>query len=570
MTDDFTPDVAQDDFTPDDFTADNLSRKDDLAQRIKEKSYGDIFSDPKSNVLKKAAETGIKFQSEMGQGVSDVVSGIPSMIGDVAHGVMPTNNIPVPGGQYIEDTGASLKKAKELAEQGKWSDAAKKIPLVGGVWDYASSHSIGETAGALLGGEITGKVGGKLVSAANAKLGAVPKPPSTVLGATPEIKTAIGIMKPSNPTKAVRDYPDAIARLKKEDPTLGDPSNPDFLGQLKTALDGAMTENRHYYEGHVGPTKTAGMQIDLNPVADAIEKSISPLLEHEDARAAASIRKLADKYRKTGSVSDVENMMQEINAKVRAINKQAPGTASQTIRASETKTVLQAQARSIREAFYKGLDNWNVGAPTKAIQAEYGKLLGFKLDAEALYNRELKSSPEPELGALGKLAKVGQFIRHPVRGAVGAVADAIHPSVDNIVQLQKVFRDYQGQAAPYPVPPVQAPKGRKALPPAPPPPAGVINAPVNAPAPQGPIPPGMGPSAAYPTNQRALPAPTRKMPGDTYGPAGQGPVVQSEQLPPIPEPPPRVDMVRVQGPHGMEYITQDELYRRIAAQKGRK
>jgi hypothetical protein len=594
-----------------------VSRKDDLARRIKAKSYTDIVNDPKSNLLKKAAEAGIKFQSEMGQGVSDAVSAIPGGIADVAHGLMPTKNIPTIGGQYVEDTGAALKKAKDLADQGKWSEAAKQIPIVGGMYDYATSHSLGETAGAALGGFVAGKVGGKLVDAANAKLSAVPKPSPTMLGATPEIKNAIGILKPANAAKAVKDYPDAIARLKAEDPTLGDPSNPDFLGQLKTAIDGAMTENRHYYEGHVGPTKVAGMKIDLSPVADAIENSISPLLEHEDPIAAREIRKLANKYRTTGDVSDVESMLQEINAKVRAINKQAPGAASQAIRASETKTILDAQAKSMREAFYKGLDNWNVGAATKEIQRQYGKLLGFKLDAEQLYNRELKSTPEPEMGIMGKGAQALQALRHPVRAIAGAIGDAMHPDVDNIAQLQKVFRDYQGQAQPYPTPPVQAPAGRKQLGPAPPPPAGYINAPVNAPAPQGPIPPGMGPSAAYPTNQKALPKPTpghkaplvtpspadtsgpvpnigprpgaglsqqvgqrqimspgnqtiRMHPGETYGSNGQGPVVQAEQLPPMPHPPPTVKMIRVQGPHGAEYITQDELYRRLAAQQGRK
>ena len=543
--------------TPPDLTPD---------EKISNTSYSDIWSNPKNGFLKKALQTAVKGQNEMGHGVADVVSGLPGAVAGVAHSLMPTRQIPVPGGQFAEDAVTSLKKAKDLAAQGKWSEAAKNIPVVGGMYDYAANHPVMQSAGALLGGEATGGV----LKSGVAKLGEMPAPPTTVLGSTPTVRSVIGVLKPENAVKAVKDYPDAMARLKAEDPTLGQP-NSDFLAQLKDAIDGAMTENRHYYEGHVGPVKATGMTIPLNDIADSIVNSISPKLRLEDPAGAKALEAIADRYRTKTTLPDLENMLQETNAQVRAINKLAPGAASQAIRASETKAVLDAQAHAFRDTFYDSLNRYKVGDPVRAIQADYGKLLGFKLDAEQLYNRVLREGVDPNSGVMGTLGKVASSVGHPVRTAGRLIGQALQSGTDDVSTLQKAFKDFKGQAPAYPTPPVQAPAGRLQLSAPPPGPAGLINAPANAPAPQGPIPPGMGPSAAYPTNQKALPpATTRFHPGETYGPGGMGKVVSSEQLaPPVP-PPPTVGMIKIQGPNGKPmFVTQDELYKILAAQKGR-
>lgn len=532
-------------------------------------SYSDIVKQGLKtplDVVNRVGEIGAKAVPEALGAFGQGLLGIPSTIVHAAHELLPTKNSPIPGGTFADETAKDLQDAYQLSKQGKWSEAAKKIPVVGGMYDYASNHSIPEdlgTAGAMY-------VGGKLINGVVGKLGEMPTPPTTILGSTPTVRSVIGVLKPENAVKAVKDYPDAMARLKAEDPTLGQP-NPDFLAQLKDAIDGAMTENRHYYEGHVGPVKATGMTIPLNDIADSIVNSISPKLRLEDPAGAKALEAIADRYRTKTTLPDLENMLQETNAQVRAINKLAPGAASQAIRASETKAVLDAQAHAFRDTFYDSLNRYKVGDPVRAIQADYGKLLGFKLDAEQLYNRVLREGVDPNSGVMGTLGKVASSVGHPVRTAGRLIGQALQSGTDDVSTLQKAFRDFKGQAPAYPTPPVQAPAGRLQLSAPPPGPVGALNAPANAPAPQGPIPPGMGPSAAYPTNQKALPpATTRFHPGETYGPGGMGKVVSSEQLaPPVP-PPPAVNMIKVQGPNGKAmYVTQDELYKMIAAQKGR-
>lgn len=536
-----------------------------LDERIGAKSYGDIWSDPTTGVLKKVLQTGVKGQNEMGHGTADFVSGLPGMVSGAAHAMMPSNNIPIPGGTGVEEAGSSLKKAYDLAQTGQFSEAAKALPVVGGMYDYATNHPIMQTAGALL----TGEAFGGLTKKGADWAGKMPEPPKTILGATPSVRSVIGVLKPKNAIKAVDEYPDVMARLKAEDPKLGEP-DPDFLNRLRSTLNAAMVENRSYYEGHVGPLKNMGMQVDLGEIGKSMKDAITPKLKLEDPEGVASLEKIIDRYNTKTSLSDLENMLQETNAQTRAINTKSSGAASQAIRASETKAILDAQSKSFRKVFYGALDNFNVGDDVKGIQREYGKMLGFKLDAEQLYNKVLRKSEDPKPGFLGQAANFASNVitGQPVKTLAQMAKQTITSGTDDIATLQKAFKDFKGQAPAYPTPPVQAPGGRLQLP------APTTKLPGNgpsgsAPAPQGTPPPGMGPSAAYPTNQKALPAPTTKMGGDTYGPGGQGPVVSAEQLPPMPPAPPSVGMFKVQGDHGPEYITHEERIRRLAAQKGR-
>lgn len=412
------------------------------------KDYSTIATDPNTSLLHKGAMLGEKVGDEVGRGLADVAKGLPGAVVGLAKGAMPTSKIPVPGGRAAEDTAKGFKDSMELASKGRFSDAAKKIPMVGGAYDYATSHPIAQTAGNALGQVM---VGGMVTKGAS-KLGEVPKS-TAIFGEHPAIKEQMGILKPANAKHAIEDYPLVNARLLREHPDLA--KGKATLPEIDKALNETMSENRYYEKLHTGPSKAAGMPVNLAPIASAIRGSITPLMRQEAEGHVTALEKLADKYDKVGSINDLESFLHETNAKVADMRKLNPGEWSQVKNASETKGLLTATNKAFRDTYYKALELFNGSDAVRQLNKEYGAMMGFRQDLADLVQRELTSDHPPTGSSLGaKVGAAGAALRHPVRTAVSKTLESFEPAADRISRFAKTFKDFKGSHAPdYPAPP---------------------------------------------------------------------------------------------------------------------
>lgn len=546
------------------------------AQQAHNSSYTDIVSNPDSNIAQKGARVGMKALDQFGGGVENAITGIPGMVKAGIHAALPTANLPVPGGQMMEDAGQSILDAHALAKEGKFSEAAKKIPIVGPMYDYAANHPILDTAGYAAGNFLLGKAVEGVTSKVAGKIS--PEAPPTTFGESPGVKPVIEVLKPTNAKQAIQDYPVVMSRLVREHPELvkGNAS----LKQISDALDESMMENRHYNEGFTGPVKSSGMKVDLSPISQAIEDSITPLMEKNSPAQVRQLRALAAKYRTKDSIGDLESMLRETNARVTDLNKMNPGDRYNTTTASDSKAVLDSTNKAFRQTYNQAMEKFTGSPAVRALNFEYGKMMGFRQDLEGLVQEELLRPAKPGPTLLGKAGNALNTIVHPKRAIAGAVADAMTtPEVDNVGKLSSAFKAYKGPPAQdYPTPPQYAGPG------------GGAGSPGNIP--QGTYPAATGrpagtfpganpgptagytPNSALPSRGRALPAPgkpplvtpppadtsgpvpnvgprpgaglgqqvgerqiaaprnpIRPHPGDTYGPNGQGPAVTSERPP---------------------------------------
>lgn len=516
-------------------------------------SYGEIFHKPTgvADAIGQVGDAGRLAAGRVMDGAGDFLSDIPGMVKGAVHGAMPGQFLQMPGGQATEDTIRGGIKAIDLARKGKYTQAAKATPMIGGMYDYATSHPIEQTlgyvgTGALLTKGVEGAVG-KVAGMGG-------KTPPTVAGETPPVKAVIEVLKPTNAVKAIPDYNLVLPRLIREHPALQ--SGKATLPEIQEALDQSMHENRNYAEAHIGPAKDARMQVDLSPVADAITKNISSTLERNAPAQADALRKIADRYRGKTDIADVENMMHELNAKVADMRRMNPGQWAQTTAASDSKAFLDATTKAMRKQYNAALEKFNGSPAVASLNREYGAMMGFRQDLAGLTQSELTRSTPSTPGLMSKVSSAGSALKHPLRTAVASGMEAMDDTAaGNIPKLAQALKDYKGPPAlDLPTPPIHLGPGGGAGSPGNIPPGTYPGA---RPVPAGAYPgANPGPTAGY-TPSPAGPLPQRKLlggatpgqkaplitppPADTSGPVpnagprpgmGMGQQVGERTLPP--------------------------------------
>lgn len=447
---------------------------------------------------------GVLAGKQLAAGAGDFLSDIPKMVTSSVHGAMPGQVLSMPGGQMTEDAIRGGIKAIDYARKGQYTKAAQNTPMVGPIFDYASNHPVLQTAGYLGTGALLTKGMEEGLGAAGDAIGGggkmppgvgTPKSAPSVHRETAPVKEMLEIFKPESGLKAIDDYNVVVPRLLREHPDLA--SGNATLPQVKEALDQTMHENRNFAEAHIGPAKSSRMQIDLNPVADAINKNISSVMERNAPEQADAMREIANRYRGKTDVADVESMMHELNAKVADMRRMNPGEWSQTTQASASKAFLDATTKAMRKQYNDGLENFTGSPAVAQLNREYGTMMGFRQDLEGLIQNELTSPQPPVPGMATRGAEAIQAgkaaLNFKAGDALSHLKEAFWPDAKgNIARLAQALKEFKGPPAlDYPTPPVYAGPG------------GTPGSPGN-------IPPG-----AYPGGH---PAPAGAFPGSNPGP----------------------------------------------------
>jgi hypothetical protein len=239
---------------------------------------------------------------------------------------------------------------------------------------------------------------------------------------TPSAAMLQALKPSSNNLRFTADVNKALPEIKAAERAIGRPiaGVEDMAEAVKVAKKAIWSQ----YEEIAGGKRAT--QIDLSPVADAMEKSIPSKLKLEDPRAAAALLDRADKYRNTFTVQDAEEIMRSTNAELDSYFGKYPSAQRTAIRGNPDTAILDAQGKALRDTIYGHLDQAGQGAAPRELMRRYGSLLNVEHEIERRINVAARQAPESLSQQLGKWQAAGEAARGAGRllmGDLGGAAD---------------------------------------------------------------------------------------------------------------------------------------------------
>ncbi len=178
------------------------------------------------------------------------------------------------------------------------------------------------------------------------------------------------------------------------------PGNIKDVGSLLDHIKVAKQVNRAEFQRYTTPAEQMNMQVDINPVADAMAASVPDTVRFENAPGgvpAGAYREAldqADLYRTRVPVEQAENFLRDINAQLDAYYAKYPGVKYAQLRANPETASLVAKADAMRDALYKALDEPGMGAGPRDINRRYGALID--LEDAALRRKNVAARQAPQ------------------------------------------------------------------------------------------------------------------------------------------------------------------------------
>jgi len=177
------------------------------------------------------------------------------------------------------------------------------------------------------------------------------------------------------------DMDRALPEIKLSEASLGRPITTieDMLEAVKDA------KKRVWGEREAITGNRDLMQINLSPVADAIEKTVGKrTLLHDPAKAKA-VKEFADKYRgRTFTLQEAEELLEGANAELKTYYAKNPAARSVARAENPDIAALDAEAQWLRKRIYGELDQAGGGAAPRELSQRYGALRNTE---EEIYRR---------------------------------------------------------------------------------------------------------------------------------------------------------------------------------------
>ena len=381
-------------------------------------------------------------------------------------------------------------------------------------------------------------------------------------GAPDPVKLMTRALKPTAAnTRWTQAVNTALPELKASEATMGRIQN---IEDLHNALADAKKRVWAQREAIAGPQAKRG--ITLDPVADAMERTVSQYTELMEPAQAQAIREQAANFRgRTFTIQEAEGFLQDVNDRLSAYYAKNPRAQSVSRGRNPDTAALDAQARALRSRIYDSLDAEGQGAAPRELSRRYGALLNMEQEIYRRRNVAARQQPESlqeQIGYTDAAGDIAAGLYRMGKGAVtmspgetlGGAADLVRgqakramakelkESATTDAMIERAMRNWTRKplAVDY-----RAVQPRALLGPGPlvtePPadPSGIVR---GAPGPQGPVydPEWMPPRPLLPapgrpplvTPQPADPSGIRVVPGEPFLPPGQ------RTLPP-PQPPGR-------------------------------
>jgi hypothetical protein len=183
------------------------------------------------------------------------------------------------------------------------------------------------------------------------------------------------------------------------------------IDDLDEAARLAQRRVRAQYDAIAGPQGSRGINGD--PIANAIERSVSRKVQLENPALAERIGRLSDVYRRTFSVDELDDLLRTTNAELNSYYARFPTNQRAAVAGNPNTAYMVHQAEAIRDTLYKALDAPGQGQAARELNRRYGSLITLRDALERRQNVMLRQAPE---NLTQQLSKVGAAIE-TVRGA---------------------------------------------------------------------------------------------------------------------------------------------------------
>lgn len=216
----------------------------------------------------------------------------------------------------------------------------------------------------------------------------------------------------------------AVPEIKAAESQMGKP-----ISGVDDLLTATKTAKRNIQQQLDQVRGTApGVQIDLSPVADAVDQSIPKKLQLENPKLAAALREQAQAYRQAFSLDDAEQLLRETNADLEGFYAKYPTAQRRALAADPEAARLHAQAVALRTSIDDGLDRMADGAgeAAKELRRRYGALLDVEEEAYRRANVAKRQQPESLSEQVSKVRAAADMARGAyrlTRGDLGGAAD---------------------------------------------------------------------------------------------------------------------------------------------------
>lgn len=163
--------------------------------------------------------------------------------------------------------------------------------------------------------------------------------------------------------------------------------------------------------------------VDMSPVADAMEATVSSKLRRENPKAAQAIADLAAKYRTQVPFQEAEDILKTTNGELegyyakyppaqRALLTRSAGSGNPVPRIA----MKEAQASAIRDLLYEHLDAAGEGAAPREFKQRYGSLMNLEREVYRRKNVADRQQPDSLSEQFGKWSAAGKVVKGVLTG----------------------------------------------------------------------------------------------------------------------------------------------------------
>ncbi len=216
----------------------------------------------------------------------------------------------------------------------------------------------------------------------------------------------------------------------------------EFLDAVKTAKKTVRAE----YDAIQGPRREIGSTVDGTPIADAMVESIPKKTRLESPSKARAIEQLADTYRQPFKLEDMEVLLQDANAELQGFYDKFPMARNREAQFNPEIAPVLAQAREMRNAIYKVLDNPEQTAVARDLQRQYGALMEVENTAQrraVVANRQQPESLSEQVGQVRAAADIARGVwklaRFNPMGAADIAAGVAGRSMGKFLKEQQTM-----------------------------------------------------------------------------------------------------------------------------------
>lgn len=400
-------------------------------------------------------------------------------------------------------------------------------------------------------GKVIGKVAPAIVHPMETLTGINNVPPEQLV-----MKSLRGSV-PTGKSKFLPNLSTSMPEIKAAEAQLGKPVEgiDDLLGteQQPGAIRMAKRNLIGQYNQMLNSQGQIGKQIDLSPVADAMDRSVSRKTRLENPQVAKNISLIANRYRQMFPIEHVDDLLHDANAELNSYYLKNPVAQRVAAATNPDTAMLDAQVKQMRNALYGALDDPGQGAAAREIMRRYGTLTELE---DAMYRRRnvaLRQAPLDLSQNISRWESVGDMARAAAKFATGQVGSGAADLMSGIAKrnvakwlseqqatdalIKRGFANHAGKPMPIQMPPAVTPAGLLG-------PASIQMPGV--PNPSGPVPGGpymgrgmspnigtrtLGPGPRV-TSMPGVPDQSGSIPGGPYPGRGMSPQAGNRTLPP--------------------------------------